>query len=288
MAVDTKESMGYVDGMLCRPLFWHIYSIAINLLVEKARTRKKSFYPWSEKYVRKGVMERCYISYLLESDNVISRQQYPITVLPDWAHDSLRNNRLPIEEIMELKRVSNNFKTHSKYSHIFMIGKPSKVQGPRQRWNPIIVSNGAVAVALARFVMNDHGPEPPCKARVERWGVSGVSASASRVARAREGVKDFSIATKSLAPVEPWNVLAKDPLAGLRKAARTTANERSKAPEGVERQGKMPPHPRVWGQHIPRTPVVDGQRAKVEEMDFIAKLREHVAELLETSKALVT
>ncbi|GAM24439.1 hypothetical protein SAMD00019534_076140 [Acytostelium subglobosum LB1] len=117
-----NDSLHYFNRMLCRPLFWHIYSICMNLLLVKCRAAKKSYYPWNEKYIVKGVMERCYIDYLLESDNVLSRQRYPITVLPDWAIDSLRNNRISIEEINELREVSKRFKERQTYSHVFMLG----------------------------------------------------------------------------------------------------------------------------------------------------------------------
>ncbi|EGG19649.1 hypothetical protein DFA_00227 [Cavenderia fasciculata] len=121
-AEDMDHSIEYLNRMLCRPLFWHIYTISMNLLIDKARMKKKAYYPWNEKYIQKGVMERCYIDYLLTSDNVLSKQQYPITVLPDWAIDSLRNNRLGLQEIKELQEISHRFKTRDSYAHIFMVG----------------------------------------------------------------------------------------------------------------------------------------------------------------------
>ncbi|EFA85747.1 hypothetical protein PPL_00977 [Heterostelium album PN500] len=68
IANSFEDRDSYFKRMTCRPLFWHIYSIALNLLVQKARLAKKTYYPWNEKYIVKGIMERCYIDCALDID----------------------------------------------------------------------------------------------------------------------------------------------------------------------------------------------------------------------------
>ncbi|KAM9969572.1 hypothetical protein ACTFIR_001408 [Dictyostelium discoideum] len=121
----------YSEYLESRVLFWHFYWVSIKLFLEKSKQKKKdkqSRYPWNEKCILKGVLERSYVEYMFKSGvndnmNMISRQHYPITVLPDWAIQSLKNNRLPIDEIKEMERISQLFKSSSNYTHVFMIGQ---------------------------------------------------------------------------------------------------------------------------------------------------------------------
>ncbi|KAF2070574.1 hypothetical protein CYY_008105 [Polysphondylium violaceum] len=120
---DGQEAVQIFKQLQSRTLFWYTYITTIKILLEKARHSKKKLYPWTEKCVYKGVLERSYIDYLFERENVLSNQQYPITFLPDWAIQSLKNNRLPIDEMKEMTRIAQLFKTHDNYTHIFILGQ---------------------------------------------------------------------------------------------------------------------------------------------------------------------
>ncbi|KYR02731.1 hypothetical protein DLAC_00196 [Tieghemostelium lacteum] len=120
-----EESRELFDMMQCKSTFWYTYHLVMRLLLDYSKSLKPKYngYPWNEKYIYNGVLERPYIDYLFSNDNIISRQQYPITILPDWSVQSLKNNRLPLEEINEMHKISERFRQFDEYSHVFIIGQ---------------------------------------------------------------------------------------------------------------------------------------------------------------------
>eukprot|EP01112_Ceratiomyxa_fruticulosa_P003371 TRINITY_DN1372_c0_g1_i1.p1 TRINITY_DN1372_c0_g1~~TRINITY_DN1372_c0_g1_i1.p1 ORF type:complete len:313 (+),score=46.39 TRINITY_DN1372_c0_g1_i1:98-1036(+) len=136
-AEEDHHCKDYLSHMHERVGFWKHYHKVTKTLKEHAKTQGDANYPWTEDHIEKGILERPYINFLLNNTHLLRRiwedslsedhifetsGDLPITPLPDFAFNSLRNNRLSVMIVQRMSVVFGNFQSQASYFHIFIVG----------------------------------------------------------------------------------------------------------------------------------------------------------------------
>eukprot|EP01126_Amoeba_proteus_P011185 TRINITY_DN14485_c0_g1_i3.p1 TRINITY_DN14485_c0_g1~~TRINITY_DN14485_c0_g1_i3.p1 ORF type:complete len:411 (-),score=88.68 TRINITY_DN14485_c0_g1_i3:93-1325(-) len=112
-------------NMLDRRLFWSFFCKLKKMLHEKVEVREG--YPWTHSIVSSGVLERTFITYILESQPLFRMVQehsgVGITNFPDLSSQYLKHNTVDEGTLMEMEKVFSKILESQTYAHVFILGQ---------------------------------------------------------------------------------------------------------------------------------------------------------------------
>jgi len=143
-----SEAKDLLSLLTNRTYFWRRFQEMKNLLHHHAEQRNEKWYPWTKKDIDSDILERSYVRYLRKTCPWIkflnSDSRVGITCMPDFAHNTLKYQVVPLKTMEKLDFIFSKFNENSgDYVHAFVLGQTS-------HWLTIVVNkvNGRVETLL--------------------------------------------------------------------------------------------------------------------------------------------
>eukprot|EP00026_Physarum_polycephalum_P007545 Phypoly_transcript_07608.p1 GENE.Phypoly_transcript_07608~~Phypoly_transcript_07608.p1 ORF type:complete len:489 (+),score=87.92 Phypoly_transcript_07608:79-1545(+) len=107
-APTDEQALTIFHSLRHRTRFWLFYNRIVSHLYKRADSTT-SKYPWMREHIDKGILERPYINYLMDSGFL--QGNIDITVLSDFSMTGMRHSILPIADLRKLSQVFANYKS---------------------------------------------------------------------------------------------------------------------------------------------------------------------------------
>ena len=132
-----------------RPFFYLFVHHCFSILEQNVQ--EGGSYPWTIEEIRSGLLERIYVDYLLKKENwhylvskMFSIDIQPLTVLPEFSLEHIKNNCLSLRTVKTVKNLSKRIQESEDFTHGVLLGITC-------HWTALVVHKRGEHVHLAYF-----------------------------------------------------------------------------------------------------------------------------------------